>query len=61
MLLSNDIEELHAMVEDLNIESKKVSLTMNVSKIKVMTNIPIGKCIVGGKEIEIVGEYNNYQ
>lgn len=47
VLLSHDLQELLEMAEELSVKSKKVGLTMNIVKTKIMTNIR-----GGGKSFE---------
>jgi len=39
VLISQDVGELQDMMEDLNIKSEKIGLTINLSKAKIMTKI----------------------
>lgn len=51
------MEELERMTNELNNESRKVGLTMNLSKTKVKTNTEDRECRLDGQLLERVDEY----
>lgn len=58
IVIDKNKEELEIMEEDLMLESVKVGLTMNLSKIKILANIPaFGVMKIDNSLIEIVSEY----
>ncbi len=59
VLLSNSGEDLEKIISDLHRESLKVSLKMNMKKIKILYNKHlIGRQImIGNEALELVEEY----
>ena len=56
VLISSDVSKLGEMLEQLNNASKKVGLRMNLSKIKIMSDI-ITDIIIEHRIVENVNEY----
>lgn len=55
VLMAASIEEIETMLLELNEESQKIGLRMNMSKTKIMTNIDgAGSIKIGDEEVEIV-------
>ncbi len=57
-LLSTSIAELKQMADELNRESKKVGLTMNLLKTKIMFNGTKEEFLVDEQKIEYVSGYS---
>lgn len=57
ILLTDNPETLQTMLQDLSQESKKVGLTMNKAKTKIMTTRSHRQITVEGEEIESVDSY----
>ncbi|PZC79969.1 hypothetical protein B5X24_HaOG215559 [Helicoverpa armigera] len=57
ILFAKTKDHLQSMLKDLETESNKVGLTMNVTKTKAMTNASEEEIIINGKSIEFVKEY----
>ncbi len=55
-LLSTKIAEPKQMAEELNRESKKVGLRMNLSKTKIMSNSTEEEFLADGQKIEYVAD-----
>ena len=68
MLVAGSLEELQKMLSDLNLESKKVDVEINLSKTKILSNANETKQIKLGeihldnvKSIIYLGQQNSFQ
>ncbi|XP_045491132.1 uncharacterized protein LOC123691006 [Colias croceus] len=57
VIFAESSTHLRSMLEDLERESRKVGLTMNITKTKIMTNATESPIILNSKPIEYVKEY----
>lgn len=57
VLISTDLDELNIMLNELNEESRKIGLHMNLNKTKIMSNIPQYNITIDNTTIENVDHY----
>ena len=56
-LMAESEEELKSLLMKVKVESKKVSLKLNIQKLKIMASGPITSWEIDGETVEIVSDY----